>query len=150
MTISDMSAPKRETCELCEFDCLSRCRSCDLSGEPNPEAFSRTELVSSLVRSHRQVRLGAGVFVHTPRGYVLLKRQGSHGAGEWSLPGGHLEFGETVDECARREVLEEIGCRLEDADDGYNKVIEINNINSSGFYACDMQKFVMAIEHMKF
>ena len=38
----------------------------------------------------------------------------------------------------------------DDEDDGWNKVIEINNINSSGFYACDMQKFVMAIEAMEF
>ena len=101
------------TCELCDFDDVSQCRSCDLSGEPNPEAFSRTELVMSLVASHRQVRVGVGVFVLTPKGYVLLMRQGSHGAGEWSLPGGHLEFSETVEECARREVLEEIGCELE-------------------------------------
>ncbi len=28
------------------------------------------------------------------------------------------------------------------------KVIEINNLNSSGFYAIDLQKFVMAIENM--
>jgi hypothetical protein len=28
------------------------------------------------------------------------------------------------------------------------KIIEINNLNSSGFYAIDLQKFVMAIENM--
>lgn len=30
------------------------------------------------------------------------------------------------------------------------KVIEINNINSAGFYASDVQKFILAIEEMKF
>jgi 8-oxo-dGTP diphosphatase len=60
----------------------------------------------------QQVRVGTGVFVRCQDGYVLLKRLGSHGEGEWSLPGGHLEFGESVADCARREVLEELGVSL--------------------------------------
>ena len=37
------------------------------------------------------------------------KRQGSHGEGTWSFPGGHLEAGESVIACARRELFEEAG-----------------------------------------
>jgi 8-oxo-dGTP diphosphatase len=37
------------------------------------------------------------------------RRIGSHGAGTWSFPGGHLEWNETVDACAARELLEETG-----------------------------------------
>jgi 8-oxo-dGTP diphosphatase len=55
-------------------------------------------------------RVGIGVMIQNADGKVLLGlRQGSHGEGEWSFPGGHLEFGETIFETAQREVKEETG-----------------------------------------
>jgi 8-oxo-dGTP diphosphatase len=46
-------------------------------------------------------------------GKVLLgKRKGSHGAGEYSFPGGHLEHLESFEECGRREVREECGVEV--------------------------------------
>lgn len=41
------------------------------------------------------------------------KGRGKLGAGEWALPGGHLEFAETFEQCAAREVLEETGLTLQ-------------------------------------
>jgi 8-oxo-dGTP diphosphatase len=43
----------------------------------------------------------------------MQKRQGSHGEGTWSIPGGHLEFGESFEAAATREVSEETGMEIE-------------------------------------
>jgi ADP-ribose pyrophosphatase YjhB (NUDIX family)/catechol 2,3-dioxygenase-like lactoylglutathione lyase family enzyme len=46
-------------------------------------------------------------------GLVLLgQRRGAHGAGTWALPGGNLDFGEAIERCAAREVLEETGLEI--------------------------------------
>lgn len=57
-------------------------------------------------------RVGVGVIVWRNGRVLIGQRIGSHGAGTWALPGGHLEFGESVEGCARREVLEETGLEL--------------------------------------
>lgn len=55
-------------------------------------------------------RVGIGVLILNEKGQVLLGlRHGSHGAGEWCLPGGHLEKGETFSQVIKREVKEETG-----------------------------------------
>ncbi|HEX2994245.1 MAG TPA: NUDIX domain-containing protein [Anaerolineales bacterium] len=45
---------------------------------------------------------------------LLIKRKGPHGTGTWSTPGGHLDFGETPEQCAVREVKEEVGLDVRD------------------------------------
>jgi 8-oxo-dGTP diphosphatase len=59
-----------------------------------------------------EVRVGVGVIVLRDGKVLLGKRRGSHGAGEWSFPGGHLEFMEDIPDCARRELQEETGMDL--------------------------------------
>ncbi|GAB80821.1 nucleotide triphosphate diphosphatase NUDT15 [Shimwellia blattae] len=57
-------------------------------------------------------RIGVGVLIIRDGKILLGKRTGSHGAGCWSAPGGHLEPGESIEQCARRETAEETGLRL--------------------------------------
>ena len=57
----------------------------------------------------KRVQVGVGVFVKRNGKILVGKRKGSHGAGTWALPGGHLEHGESFESCCKREVLEETG-----------------------------------------
>jgi 8-oxo-dGTP diphosphatase len=54
-------------------------------------------------------RVGVGVLVVRDGRVLLGERRGSHGAGTWAPPGGHLEYRESPSECARRELGEETG-----------------------------------------
>jgi 8-oxo-dGTP diphosphatase len=62
------------------------------------------------VSEPRHPRIGVAVIVR--RGDTVLlgrRRSTSHGDGVWQFPGGHLEWGESVFDCARREAREETG-----------------------------------------
>ncbi|MCK5416227.1 NUDIX domain-containing protein [Candidatus Parcubacteria bacterium] len=60
-------------------------------------------------------RIGVGVLIQNKKSEVLMGlRQGSHGVNEWCFPGGHLEFGETIFETAKRETKEEVGLNVSD------------------------------------
>jgi len=50
--------------------------------------------------------------VPQPLGVVLIKRRFEPLAGEWSLPGGAVEVGETLDACVAREIAEETGLMI--------------------------------------
>ena len=53
--------------------------------------------------------VGVAVIISRDDRVLLIKRKHVHGAGTWSVPGGHLEFGETPEACAIREAKEETG-----------------------------------------
>lgn len=54
-------------------------------------------------------RVGLGAYVRRDGKLLFGQRKGAHGTGTWCVPGGHLEMGESWEECARREVMEETG-----------------------------------------
>jgi 8-oxo-dGTP diphosphatase len=56
--------------------------------------------------------VGVGVMVVKGSKVLVGRRRGSHGDGQYAWPGGHLEYMESFDECARREVREEANIEI--------------------------------------
>jgi ADP-ribose pyrophosphatase YjhB (NUDIX family) len=70
--------------------------------------------------------VGVGVVIIKGTDVLMIKRGHPPREGEWSIPGGHQELGETVRETALREVMEETGLtianlRLVDVVDAFGK-----------------------------
>ncbi len=59
--------------------------------------------------NNKNINIGCEIFLKKDNAILLGKRKNCYGAGTWGLPGGHLEYGETIIECAKRELKEEIG-----------------------------------------
>ncbi|MDQ5951630.1 MAG: 8-oxo-dGTP diphosphatase [Patescibacteria group bacterium] len=59
-------------------------------------------------------KVGVGVIIIRDGKVLLGQRKNAHGEGSWSFAGGHLEFGEGIEKCARSEALEETGLEIAD------------------------------------
>ena len=57
--------------------------------------------------------VGVGAVIVDRGHVVLIKRKHEPLAGQWSLPGGAVELGESLEDCVRREMLEETGLDVE-------------------------------------
>ncbi len=81
-------------------------------------------------QNKKKVGVGFGVIIVRDGNVLLGKRHSDsekadselHGEGTWTMPGGKLEYGESFENGARREVQEETGLQLKEA-----KVICVNN-----------------------
>ena len=58
-----------------------------------------------------EVRLGCSAAIFDERGRIFLTRRADNG--QWCLPGGGMEAGESVAEACEREVWEETGLRID-------------------------------------
>ena len=69
---------------------------------------------------NKKIGVGFGVLILKNEKILLGKRHTDpikassdlHGEGTWTMPGGKLHFGETFEEGARREVMEETGIQV--------------------------------------
>jgi len=72
------------------------------------------------MKEKKKVGVGFGIMILKDSKLLLGKRHDDpekassllNGAGTWTMPGGKLEFGETFEEGAKREVLEETSIKL--------------------------------------
>ncbi|MBI3335690.1 MAG: NUDIX domain-containing protein [Candidatus Portnoybacteria bacterium] len=86
-------------------------------------------------------KVGIGVLIFNNGKVLLGKRKGSHGAGFYSVPGGHMEWGESFADTVRREMREETGLEVKDI----RLVCVLNNIVEGKHYvnvdfACEVIK----------
>lgn len=58
------------------------------------------------------IMTSACVLILNEKNQLLLQKRRDNGT--WSYPGGSMEMGETFEECARREALEETGLQIKD------------------------------------
>lgn len=86
----------------------------------------------------RRPKVGVGVVIVRDGKILMGKRRNCFGDGSWSIPGGHLEFGESIEECARREVLEETGLTIANLRQGpYTNNVHIDSHYVSIFMYAD-------------
>lgn len=78
----------------------------------NPPSPGQTEPWLNVIGQTRlsTPRVGASAAIFNQAGEILLTRRADNGL--WCLPGGHMDFGETLAETAIRETLEETGLRV--------------------------------------
>ena len=79
-------------------------------------------------------KVGVGAMVMREGRVLLGQRKGAHGAGSYAWCGGHLEFGETLEQCAIREVREETGLVVRSL-----KLLCVSNIIAYGQHYVDFE-----------
>lgn len=59
------------------------------------------------------IEVAAGLIRHEGRYLIARRKPGVHLAGLWEFPGGKRETDESLSECLRRELFEELGVRID-------------------------------------
>ena len=102
------------------------------------EQFTVCQIARAILRhmAKETIRPKVGVGVIFVRGETvfLAKRHGAHGEDTWASAGGHLENGETLEECGRREAMEELGLRV-----GALRYLCVSNIIAYDMHYVDIE-----------
>ncbi|MEN9342250.1 MAG: hypothetical protein RIQ54_506 [Candidatus Parcubacteria bacterium] len=86
----------------------------------------------------KKLRHAPGVKVIILHNQSVLLVKSNHGSGDWTLPGGGIEQGETIEQTAIREIQEEIGILIE-------QVTVHGTFNTHGTYIRPILHVVSAI-----
>jgi len=62
--------------------------------------------------AEEHIKVGVGLLILKDGKVLTGKRKGSFGAGEYGLVGGHVEYGETLEQAILRELAEECGVQV--------------------------------------
>lgn len=97
--------PKNPTCLLCPWQPF-----CQANHQGIQDQIPMTETAAPL--PHKQI--GVAV-IYNQQGQILIDRRPAKGllGGLWEFPGGKIEQDETVEECIKREIKEEIDLEIE-------------------------------------
>ena len=57
------------------------------------------------------IGVGCGILIENDKGQLLLQKRSDNG--QWCIPGGALDAGETYEQAAKREIYEEVGIKAE-------------------------------------
>jgi len=96
-----MSQPPARFCARCGARLVSR----DDHGRRRPTCPGCGHI------AYRNPVPAAGVILPGPGGVLLVQRRFDPAAGAWCLPAGFMEYGESPERCALRELFEETGLR---------------------------------------
>jgi len=92
--------------------------------------------------SNNRPKIGTGAIIFNDKGQLLFGKRTYNPTG-YSVPGGHIEFGETIEDCCKREVLEEAGIIIENLEIvtwGENIYLDKDHHSVSAFVFCTAKK----------
>jgi 8-oxo-dGTP diphosphatase len=112
------------------------CRRCCSYGSKAQQKKAAESLAQRI--DSRLVRVGVAAIIgrtcmsaqtgKRERQILMGRRKGSHGAGTWSFPGGHQEWGETIFATAVRESMEEAGLKFPYGESHFSPLTFTNDI----------------------
>ena len=90
------------------------------------------------------------VWIMNKNGEVLLQKRAAtkkHSPNKWGLTAGHVDAGEVVENAAKREILEEIGIRIDDLKEICITKDEEFHLNCNQYNNCFSYQFFVDVDY---